>query len=120
MADVVIAKPGQKIQVFKSVNTPDYQSEEGAIVNPDLTAVEGIDPKFWKLHDESSIIEMTEEEKQTVMAAESLNRKQAADNYEVDLKTALTALIKVINLRLPKDQKITKAEVVNALKGEIN
>lgn len=61
MADVVnrITK-----EFILSVNTPDYPVEDW-IINPDLTAVEGIPQKYWKIIGDT-IVEMNQSEKDAV------------------------------------------------------
>lgn len=112
MANIFLENPNR---YFVSVNTPDYP--EG-LVNPDLTNVEGVPLQYWKVVS-GELVEMTQVEKDAVDAGLLAERKSLADNYEIDLKTALTALIKVINLRLATGDKITKTELVQALKNEV-
>jgi hypothetical protein len=117
MANVIIFEDGVA-QYLESVNTPDYEGNPNAIVEPDLSLVEGVPMKFWK-QDGDEVLEMTQAEKDAVLAAELQTRKARADEYNIDLKTAITALIKVVNIRLPANQKITKQEMIDALKAEI-
>lgn len=116
MADVVVF--GEKTEYLKSVNTPDYESNPNAVVNPDLSAVAGVNRKYWKLS-KGAVAEMTTEEKAVVDAAEVAARKSVADSLDVGMRVALTALVKVINLRLPTNQKIAQSELIIALKQEI-
>ena len=62
---------------------------------------------------------MTVSEKQMISDAELLQRKSQADTFGVNLIDLVIALIKVINIRLPVGSKITKQEMIDALKGEI-
>jgi len=56
-------------QYLESVSTPDYP-EETWVVNPDLSAVEGIAQKYWKVVD-GAAVEMSAGEKAVVNAAYS-------------------------------------------------
>lgn len=118
MSNVAIFKSGKTPQYLKSVNTPDYEGKPGVLVNPDVSALQSVELKHWKRNG-SVIEEMNASEKQAVADAELQARKDTADNYGIDMKVALTALVKVINLRLSPGQKITKAEMITALKEEI-
>lgn len=51
------------LQYLKSVNTPDYSGN--VLVNPDISSIENIPIKYWKVYD-GQVIEMTEEEKNNV------------------------------------------------------
>lgn len=116
MADVVLFTNGVA-QHLKSVNTPDYANNPNAIVSPDLSGVANVPIQWWKKSG-SSIVEMTPAEKQAILDAQLAERKDRADQMLANLPEVLTALIKVINLRLPSN-KITKAELVTAIKTEI-
>lgn len=118
MANVVIFKPNQTPQYLQSVNTPDYTNDPDVLVDPNLSLVSGVPLKYWKRVG-NLVQEMSASEKLAVDDAELLSRKSVADNYQVDIKTALTALVKVINIRLSAGQKITKQEMIDALKLEI-
>jgi len=54
--------------VLRSVNTPEYP-ESGWIINPDLSAVEGYDAKYWTLNGDAVEL-MTQAERDAVDAAE--------------------------------------------------
>lgn len=119
MANVAIFKSGQTPQYLQSVNTPDYSSDPDVIVNPDITAVASVPLKFWK-RSGNTIIKMTQAEKDAITAQELVQRKNAADTFQTDPVAIFTALIKVINVRLSQNQKITKAELITAVKEEIS
>ena len=119
MSNIAIFKTGKTPQYLKSVNTPDYSGDPDVLVNPDISLLDNVSLKYWKRVGDL-IEEMTVAEKQAITNAELEHRKSVADDYGIDMKIALTALIKVINLRLPSDKKITKQEMIIALKGEIN
>ena len=55
--------------VLKSVNTPDY-SETDWLVDPDLSSVEGVDQKYWKVAG-GQVVEMNSGEKAIVNTATS-------------------------------------------------
>lgn len=103
MADVVIVKDG-KVEYLKSVNTGEYVQNpnaskdhltplEGVLINPDISAVEGTEPRYWKVEG-SSVVPMNEEEKVTVDAI----NKSKGDDYsalgEVITRDLAIALIK--------------------------
>ena len=117
MANIARFKSGQTPEYLTSVHTPDYEGDPDVIVNPNISAVQNIDRKYWKRVG-NTIVEMTASEKQAVLDAELAQRKTTADDFGIDIKIALTALIKVINQRLPTN-KITKQEMIDALKVEI-
>lgn len=119
MASVAIFKPGQTPQYLQSVNTPDYSSDPDVIVNPDIATVANVPIKFWK-RSGNLVVEMTQAEKDAITAQELVQRKSAADKFQTDPVAIFTALIKVINIRLPQGQKITKAELITAIKEEIS
>ena len=131
MANIAIFKPNETPQYLTSVNGAEYMVDptalEGNVVsndpdvlfNPDISAVVNVSLKYWKRSGDN-IVEMTVGEKQVIDDAELQARKDAANDFSIEgMKIVLTALIKVINLRLPIDKKITKQEMVDALKGEI-
>jgi len=130
MANVAIFKLGQTPQYLMSVDSGEYAVNINAgadnlvpvdpdvIINPDVSTMSGIPLKYWKRVG-NLIAEMSASEKQAVDDAELLARKAGADNFGVGLVEIFTALIKVINVRLPANQKITKQELVAAVKAEI-
>lgn len=54
----------ETFQYLKSVNTPDYPTEDW-IHNPDLSAVAGVDKKYWKLSGDS-VLPLTGGEKDAI------------------------------------------------------
>lgn len=131
MANIAIFNPNQTPEYLTSVNGAEYMADPTAlegnvvsnnpniIINPDISVVKDIPIKYWKRNG-NQIIEMTTAEKQVVDTNELLARKNRADDFGLsDMKVILTALIKVINLRLPAGQRITKQEMIDALKAEI-
>jgi len=118
MANIIIFKAGKEPQYLLSVNTPDYSSDPDVIVNPDTSTVKSIPLKFWKRSGDN-VIEMTQAEKDTIVSSELTAKKSSADTFEANNLAIFTALIKIINVRLPAGQKITKAELITAIKEEI-
>lgn len=87
----------------------------GVLFNPSLP---NVDRKYWKVTN-NVLGEMTAQEKAAVDLAELNSRKSAADTFMANPIAIFTALIKVINLRLPSGQKITKQELIDAVKAEV-
>lgn len=56
------------LEYRKSVHTPDYAPEVW-LINPDLSAVEGVDSKYWKIQD-GLVREMSSEEKDATYLGE--------------------------------------------------
>lgn len=126
--NVAIFKQGQTPQYLQSINGAEYlvdvnakiptPSDPDVLINPDISSVSSVPLKFWK-RSNNSIIEMNQAEKDAILSQEVQARKNNADTLNVTLREALEALIKVINLRLPSN-KITKAEMITAIKEEIS
>lgn len=128
--NIAIFKPGETPQYLTSVNGAEYMADptalEGSVapkdstvlINPDISAVSNIPFKFWKKSGDT-IVEMSAVEKQVIADAELLQRKLTANTFSSSPIQIFTALIKVINIRLPTGQKITKQEVIDAIKLEI-
>ena len=66
-------------QYLISVSTPDYPDVDW-IINPDLSSVEGIAQKYWKISGDS-VLEMTSEEKVVVDTAEANITPATGENY---------------------------------------
>lgn len=116
MANVVLFNPTQYLQ---SVNTPDYEGNSDAIINPDISSVQSVPLKYWKRVG-NTVVEMTLAEKQVVDVAILQARKDAiTDPSFADLKDIFTALIKVLNTKLPANKQITRQELIDAIKLEI-
>ena len=65
------ASPEKVLGVVRSANTPDYDGRTDVVVNPDISALDGIVPqKYWK-HDTGAIVEYTAQEKTDQDAAEA-------------------------------------------------
>jgi hypothetical protein len=69
---------------MKSVNTADYL-DGNWLINPDMSAIEGVPQKYWKVVGET-VVPMSDEEIALVEAEELENYKQAAMN-RIDAKT---------------------------------
>jgi hypothetical protein len=66
-----VATPQKVLQVIPSANTPEYSSRSDVLVNPDISALQGIVPlRYWK-HDTGSVVEFTQAEKDAQDAAEA-------------------------------------------------
>jgi len=117
MADVVVIETNNN-QYLKSVNTQDFENDINALINPDITPVLNVPLKYWKRVG-NVLAEMDLAEKQVVYNYKLQQRKNLADTYQIAIGIALTALVKVINVRLSVSQKITKQEMINAIKEEI-
>ena len=57
----------ETLAYLRSINTPDYPVESW-VINPDLSAVEGVPPRYWKLTGDA-VSEMSQAEKDVVDAA---------------------------------------------------
>ncbi len=72
MASVAIydpnSTPNKITQYLQSVNTPDYSSKPNVLINPDVSALQGVDIRYWK-HVAGAIVQMTTAEKNAVDAA---------------------------------------------------
>lgn len=71
-------------QYLVSVNTPDYPTEEW-IINPNLSAVQNVDKKYWKI-DGDNVVEMTQAEKDVVDLAD-LPKFKTTRYHEIDTRT---------------------------------
>lgn len=119
MANVVLFEPNQIPSYLQSVNTPDYEGNANAVIDPNISAVSAVPLKYWKRGIGKNIVQMIAAEKQAVDDAELLSRKSQADQFNVGNVELITALIKVINIKLPSGQKITKQELIDAVKAEV-
>ena len=117
MSNIARFRTGKIPEYIKSVNTPEYSSDPDVIVNPDISALGLVPRKHWKRVGDT-IVEMTQAEKDTLVATELQAKKDAITLSHDDMRVVLTALIKVVNLRLPSN-KITKEEMIQAIKDEI-
>ncbi len=99
--------------------------EEGLIPGYERTVkVDNINiiTKFHKV--ENGVVRlMTQAEKDVILQAEEdariLAENQAIENFRIELKEVLTALIKRINVRIPSNP-ITKQEIIDEIKNSRN
>lgn len=108
-----------KAEYLQSVNTPDYIASNTVLIEPDITEVVNVPLKYWKKGTGNKVVEMTQAEKDAVLAGELAERRLSAETFATNSVAIFTTLIKVINLRLPSGQKITKQELIDAVKAEI-
>lgn len=118
MSDVVIFKNNEVIY-RRSVNTPDFEGDPDTLINPDLSRVQGVEPKYWRRLG-NQVREMTKNQKDAVDAAEVQKRKDEADRINIDYKTVVEGIIVAGNQRWSKGQTITKQELIDWLKDQIN
>ena len=130
MANIAIFKPNEIPQYLISVSEGDYvvninvdkrlqqPLDDTILLNPDISTVASVPLKYWKKVN-STIVEMSQAEKDVILAQELVARKESANTFGAGPVEIFTALIKVINLRLPAGQKITKQELIAAVKEEI-
>lgn len=81
----------------ESVNTPDFPPSEW-IINPDISALRGVDEKYWKA-DGDRVVAMSQSEKDAVDLAELTAAKQARqDAFDADvlLKTVILEMLAVL------------------------
>lgn len=107
MAVVVIfdegATPERVLEVHRSANTPDFTGRTDAVINPDLSAIDGVVPELYWKHFSGGIVEMTAQEKNDLdaaiaAAADAAMRGEAKANYDgqISMGQALRALVKVL------------------------
>jgi len=74
--------PGRITEYHTSANTPDYLGLTGLLINPGMTGIEGILPRYWKIdNDENEVIAMTDEEK--IFLDSTMT--QGDENYHVEV-----------------------------------
>lgn len=111
----------------RSVNTPDYDPAEW-VINPDMSAVEGVDRQYWKLDGERPV-PMTADEQAAVdaaqAAAEITARRRAAvdamgssDPLAMAVRVALKHTHASVALKPGKADRQWK-DVVNDIAGQI-
>lgn len=125
MSNIVIFKSGEETRYLKSANTTEHLTQipsnkndaqqfakPGVIINPDLSAVEGVELKFWK-RSGNTVVEMTQAEKQAVLDAEEAQKAASRDNFEgIDVKVLAKALVKA--------GLITKVNLKSAIQEVLN
>lgn len=118
MSDVALFRAGKQPEYLKSIHEPPYAADPEAIINPDIAAVAGVPTKFWK-RSGAVISEMSQAEKDAVLAAELAARKLAADKFEISLDVLMKVLVTVGNQRWATGQTITKQQFIDLVKAEI-
>jgi len=53
--------PGKVVTFHKSANTPDYKDAKNTLINPDLSGVDGVPQKHWKVSGGVVVAASTEE-----------------------------------------------------------
>lgn len=70
----------------------------------------------------SPVVEKSQAEKDAIIAAEEQAAEDAAnvevDKLRVDMKDALTALVKVYNSKVPAQYQMTKQEIIDQIKQD--
>lgn len=131
MANIALFITGQEPQYLESVDEGPYVVDINAgkrnlvpkdstiLINPDISQVVNVPKKYWKKVN-TTIVEMSDAEKQAIQDVELAQRKAAADDFSLrDMKPIFVALIKVLNSKLPANKQIIKQELVDAIKAEI-
>ena len=109
MSNIARFKSGQTPEYLTSVHTPDYEGDPDVLVNPDISAVQSIDRKYWKRVG-NTIVEMTLAEKAQIDLAEKTVRITAINNYEFEGGRLAEGLVSA--------GLITKIQIVNFIKGK--
>lgn len=99
-------------ELIESANTPDYPVEDW-IINPDLSAVDGFDRKYWKV-DQNRVVLASELERAAIDEAEAAAAKESEVNQITDEQEVLGAIIKRLI-----DENAATAKLVNDLKTAI-
>lgn len=119
MSNVAIFKPGQIPTYRESVNTGEYVVDPNVpkdqaaaiadvIINPDISAVQNIDKKYWKRGPDKKVVEMTSAEKARVDLAEKAARIAEISKYNFEGGVLAEGLV---NAGL-----ITRDRIVNFIK----
>ena len=118
-SNVLIYDPttGRAKAYLKSVNTPSYSSRKDVVINPVLPKAP---LKYLKVKD-GKVVEMTQIERDALLVKEQQAIKEARikaiSNLDISAKDVITALIKVINKRIPNNP-ITKDEIITQIKQD--
>ena len=100
------------VELRRSVNTPDYDPAEW-IIDPDLSAVAGVDAIYWKISGDE-VVEMSPAEKDAVDAAILQERKDAAaDELNVPLNILRALMLLLLDEMNGHAQKINS--ILNAV-----
>ncbi len=96
MANIIVYDPDNAIvenivaEYAPSANTNDYLDEPNKLVNPDLSGVDSVERKYWKV-DNSLVVEMNSSEKELVDNAVNPILKYP-DGYQVNSRNYVTLL----------------------------
>ena len=117
MANVVIYDELTKrpVSYLKSVNTPDYSDRTDVLINPDVS---GIDLKY-SLVEDSSLRNMTKDEKDRVIAADKLDRYREHRKTEYDRQIPIGDQLDAILKHLNYMQLNGETDLVDELDGII-
>ena len=90
------------LKFLRSVNTPSYPTGDGWVVNPDMSAVSGVNPKYWKWDAGTTRpIPMTAGEQVALDATAVETARDAVasqfDRQEDILRAVMTAVIGELN-----------------------
>ena len=71
--------PGRVTDYLLRANTPDYETNPNALINPDLSLVTGIEQRFWKVSD-STVIPMSTSDKSSMLPGIKIDHKTYLQN----------------------------------------
>lgn len=86
------------MQYLRSVNAPEYPAEDW-IINPDLSAVAGVDRKYWKISGDA-VSEMSQAEQDAVDAAEVAAETQRIKDLFDDVTDERWLIVKFALIRI--------------------
>lgn len=136
-SDVVMCQTGtddgkQVLRYERSVNTPDYSSDQKNLINPDVSALNGVPVKYWKCQN-GGVVAMTQAERDDLdLAAATANTaavkvmaKAAIDDTSIDgyrLQAILEIVMDEINILRAQHglPARTSTQLRNAVKTKIN
>ena len=107
MSNVAIFKPNETPQYLRSVHEPPYFNDPTALIDPDVSAVQGVDLKYWKRVGDT-IVEMNAGEKTGVDNAEKAARIATIEDLQIGEQVLAKALVKA--------GVISKADLVMRIK----
>jgi len=114
MANVAIFKSGQTPQYLESVNTPDYSKDVDVLVNPDVSALDGVPLKYWK-RVLNTVVEMNQTEKDALDAADL----QAKKDDITTISREMEVLLKVGNENWATGKTVTEQDLIDETKSLI-
>ena len=93
------------LKFLRSVNTPDYPTADGWVINPDMSQVTGVNPKYWKW-DGTRPIPMTSGEQIALDASAVEDARDAVaaqlDRQEDVLRAVVAAIVGELNAHSDK------------------